>query len=205
MKRLIAKGGGLGLGLGLGGVMLTVVVLSQHMAYAAQMLDRMVLEVNKTAYSQRQIEVYCLIREVSDSPETGPKGVTAKNWRQRLMQFRSEMIVEQEAQRLGTVKPTAKMVSDMLAKISRRRQQSKALNQIYRDLKVSTEELKGVLASLIRVNGFLSSKIRRGPGPLQVTLDTTAPWFVKLQDRTPSRLFAGASIFVRRQWSGSAL
>ena len=177
---------------------------------ASDIFDRLVLEVNKTSYSQRQVEIYIGTRNVLAARSADVDvSVNSRNWQDILFQFRDEMMVEQEAQRLGTVQPNLQMVDELFKVLRTKQKRVRSLTALYQRLNVDSAEVRTVLASIIRVRGFLVTKRRQGASDLkQLNIEKSVGWFRKLTARVPSRVYEGALSYVpikseRKKWSHS--
>lgn len=164
-------------------------------AQAEIISDRLVLEINKSAYTQRQLELYAALRSALVSSD--PTLVGQKNWHEQLELFRREMIVEQEAQRLSSTQPNRKTVQAGLDILEDRRKKSAAFATFLKRMQADEPTQRRILASIIRVRAFLASKEKQyAPDSSRLQekadVDFTADWFVKLEQRTPYRVFEGA-------------
>ncbi len=164
-------------------------------AHAEVVSDRLVLEINKSAFTQRQMELYTALRSALGSSE--PTLVDKTNWSEQLELFRREMIVEQEAQRLSSAQPNRKTVQAGLTILEERQKKSQAFATFLKRMQADETTQRRILASIIRVRAFLASKEKQyAPDSTRLQdktdVDYTADWFVKLEQRTPYRVFEGS-------------
>lgn len=178
---------------------LIIFVCTFSQAQAQVISDRLVLEINKNAYTQRQMELYIALRSALTSAE--PTLINKSNWGEQMELFRREMVVEQEAQRLSSAQPNRKTVQSGLAILEERRKKSPAFAAFLKRMQADEPTQRRTLASIIRVRVFLASKERQySPDSTRLEqkadVDYKADWFVKLEQRTPYRIFEGAREYV---------
>ena len=96
---------------------------ASSVALSGQILDQLVLEVNKLSYTQRQFEIHMAIRTaLLTEPSEQLRLVSKDNWRQLLERYRNDMIVDQEALRLSSMQqPADQLESFRLAIEDRKR------------------------------------------------------------------------------------
>ena len=185
-----------------------LILITPYHSAAAIPIDRLILEVNKQSYTQRQVILYVTTRRLlQENPKASDLQINQKNWTTVLSQFSDEMIIEQEAQRLGSRQPNAEMVKTMKSKLLAQRRKWPIINKVYHRMAVTEQEMKKILASIIRVQSFL---ITRKKTPLkedspQNQTHAKNNWFDRLKQRTPSRYYEQARNYVpiepNRAWT----
>lgn len=179
---------------------LIISVCTYSQVYGQVISDRLIIEINKNSYTQRQMELYIALRSALTSKEL--TFVNQANWSQQMDFFRREMVMEQEAQRLSSAQPNRKTVQSGLSILEDRQKKSPEFASFLKRMQADEATQRRVLASIIRVRVFLSSKERQysqDPGRLEekTELDPKAEWYVKLEQRTPYRAFEGAREYVQ--------
>lgn len=167
-------------------------------AWGATLADRLVLEVDNTSYSQRQFELYTVLRSalyVEDAAKI--TFVTEKNWTEQLDLFRLDMLVAQEAQRLSTALPGKRVIDAAAEVVQRKIKRNPRLKEFLLRMKADDTVVRRALSSILRVKSFLLSRERQYGADLsrveeKADLDRNADWFQRLEQRTPHRIFEGA-------------
>jgi hypothetical protein len=150
--------------------------------------DRLVVEVNKTPYSQRQVEAYVMLRDLlREKPST--LLVNANNWEILFRYFTEEMAIHQEALRLGSVQLPEENVRKALAFV-----QSKLKDEPLRGyaarLGLDTSSLNRVIGAILRVDAFRTSREKQAA--LSSNDSKRQNWLRELFDRTIVRFYADA-------------
>jgi len=160
------------------------------------LVDRLLLEVNGMSYSQRQMEIYHLIRQAIDLEIDQPLIVLAREtWLDALHGYRDAMVIDHEVQRLGSFRP-AKAAIDLAEKIIRtRNEQDERMQELMERLEIGGRTLRQNVAMNLRIEAFRQNKDR----PMQNQLGRIASgpaWLEELRLRTQVRVFEGAEEFV---------
>ena len=163
----------------------------------ARLADRLVLEIEKTSYTQRQFELYVAMKGVVVEGLVRPILTSAANYRDQLESFTSDMLVEHEAHRLGSVQPERKAILAARDRWDFAVEKDPTVMNFAKRLGADPETVRSVAGSVLRVRGFVLSKERQSSqGSKEVfkpgTLDPHADWFVRLEQRTAYRIFEGA-------------
>ena len=128
----------------------------------AALVDRVVIEVNSIAYTQRQIELFIAVFDaISNEMEQNVRTVGPSNWQEVLNQFESFMLVEQEAHRLGSYLPSNNMIEKGFEIYQEKVKKDAALKEIAERLKANEKSVKKSIISVLRVAAFLRSKQSR--------------------------------------------
>ena len=171
--------------------------------------DRVVMEVNGSAFTQRQIELFILLRSALGDPEKGaPLTVASKeNWASVVKVFSEEMIVLQEAQRSGSFLASGKTVETAVALVRENIKRSPVIAARLDSLKPESIEVVRYVGWALRSEAYRRSKDRQSDQqPKTGDGKTTAEqnggggasntWKVELIDRAVVRYFEGAKAFV---------
>lgn len=170
-------------------------------AAAPVLLDRLVLEVNKVSFTQRQFELYMALKSILEQGTAGQvELVTERNWSSQLQSFKNEMLVEQEASRLSSVQPNRKMVEASKRMVDNKRQGDLIFSSFLHRVRANDTNIRRTLALVMRVKGFVISRQRQRTGRVAAkqrkgVLDKDADWFQDLERRVPYRIYEGA-----RKW-----
>jgi hypothetical protein len=150
--------------------------------------DRLVVEVNKTPYSQRQVESYVMLRELlREKPSV--LVVNANNWEILFRYFTEEMAIHQEALRLGSVQLPEEGVRKALGFVQGKLKDEPLRGYAAR-LGLDTSSLNRVLGAILRVDAFRTSREKQAA--LSNNDSKRQNWLRELFDRTIVRFYADA-------------
>lgn len=168
--------------------LILLVIFSSNAAGEDRLLDRIIVEINSIAYTQRHIELFVSVFDsISNSPDQKVRIADEKNWTSILTQFQNFMLIEQEAHRLGSYLPSNNMIEKGHDIYKDRYVSDENLKLNSNRLHASESSIKKSIISVLRVASFLRSKQNRGS--TQLNSDTefqefaSSPWFSSLQDR----------------------
>jgi hypothetical protein len=169
----------------------------------AVLADRLVAQINAVAYTQWQVESYLLVKECLRSAPTSTGGPSAEptlpdagRWKQAVESFLTDMLVYQEAERIGSFVPPARMVDQVRSMFVAVRDGHPAAKEVWSRLAMTDASLGRAIALVLRVDGFSQSQERvtreaanakTAPVPLG-----DRPWVRELRDRAVIRLFREA-------------
>lgn len=171
--------------------------------------DRLVIAINNIPYSQRQLEVYIAVKEsLRRAPrKMGARLVTAENWQEALKVFSDDMLILQEAIRLGSFLSTDQNF-DKYERIVRERFKDDAdLQKATVRLGIDGLTIAKTLETVLRIAAFRRSKDRQAQLGNQVEnkddeLAAEAPgkvaahWFTDLEERAVERQYQGAGQYL---------
>src|SRR5690606_10479717 len=92
---------------------LWVLVTGAFSAYGETVVDRLLFEVDLRSYSQSQMELYLLCKDAVGGAET-LRTVGGDNWDRLLEEFKNDMIIQQEALRLGSFEASTRVLEKAL-------------------------------------------------------------------------------------------
>ncbi len=155
--------------------------------------NRMILQVNNFSYTQREIEIHFLIKTAIKPLFLDKEDfslINEKNWEKQLDQFKNDMIVFIESQKLGKFQPTEEKINE--AKIAARNafEADPKLKKIKEHLDVSSELITKFIVILLQVDDF---KISRRSLSDRVSFYRAERWFQELEGRYVTRFFYGTS------------
>lgn len=172
-------------------------------APAQQLGDRLVVAINQVPYSQRQLELYFAVRAGirNDADLTG-LFVDRSNWSASLALFTEDMMILQEAQRLGSFGSVDAMLEKYSAQLRARRGAGGAFAATLKRLGADDQALAHSLENVLRVAAFRRSKNRQEAQALpnaaaaaQAQPGVQAKWLTDLNNRAATRIYAGANTF----------
>ncbi len=158
--------------------------------YAAT-LDRAVIEVNKTTFTQRSMELYFTVKSVfesNDSQTKTPFFLNKENWSKYLSQFTRDMVLFKDAQRAGSFLPSKKRLQESAQKIHQTMDQDPNLKKELHRLAVTVEDIAVTLGRVSRVQTYLASKSRSLSTPIK-----KSQWLEGIVESSVIRFYEGAS------------
>jgi len=169
----------------------------------AQIGDRAVLAINNVTYTQRQIEMYIVVKESlrkNIGIETA-RVVNAANWNEAVTVFTEDMIIYQEAQRLGGFQAPDQLIERFVSLIQEKNKRSDVFRTTMTRLGADQVGVTRVLDSVIRIAAFRRSKDRQASandavGDIEDQSGATPEWLTEIADRAIVRRYEGTSQFI---------
>jgi hypothetical protein len=147
--------------------------------------DRLVLQVNFKVYTQRQLEIYTGVREVLlDKPLTF-SGCTTSNWQKKLLQFRDEMVLAEEAgrrERTATTAANETEVNIALTALREFARQSLEFQALIKRVTISTEEQQEAVKAILSIDNFRAKNKIDAPVLQETLLRTSVRFFSGTRD-----------------------
>lgn len=171
-------------------------------AFARVLGDRAVLSINNVTYTQRQVELYIVIKESlrRNTAIESARVVTASNWREALTVFTEDMIVYQESLRLGGLQAADQLIDRFATLIKEKNEKSPLFRSTMSRLGADQIGITHVLDSVIRVAAFRRSKDRQATtaaADVEELDDGVKPsWLSDLEARSIVRRYEGAEQFI---------
>ena len=157
--------------------------------------DRLILSINAVPYTQRQAELYLNVKEALKAGPSQPVNViTEQNWRDALKVFTEDMVVLQEAARLGSFAAPDELTEKYLTTLKSRLASGSAFSERAKILGLVDSSIGPVLDHVLRVAAFRRSKERGENG--QQSKAATSKWLDDLMSRQTVRKFDDALEFV---------
>ncbi len=177
-------------------------MLPANIAFA-QVGDRAVLAVNNVTYTQRQIEMYIIVKE-SLRKNTGIESarvVNAANWNEAVTVFTEDMIVYQEVLRLGGLQTPDQLIEKFVSLIQEKSKKSDVFRSTMTRLGADQVGVTRVLDSVIRVASFRRSKDRQASttdntGEIEDQPGAAPLWLTEITERSIVRRYEGTNQFV---------
>lgn len=162
---------------------------------AAEIVDRLLVEVNRRSYSHRQFMVFHTIKRGFEVPAGKDLDyLDAKNWQMPLLRFTYEMIVSQEAARISSIQPNDKNVSLIYDAIEARRQKDPRFALELNQLAVEDNEIVDAISVYLRIRRYAAGRAGTAQPEARAAIDLTKEaWFANLRDRTPYRFYDEAN------------
>ncbi len=111
-------------------------------------IDRMLLKVNETAYTQRQLEVYLLVKSLR--ADTEPWIVSQNNWNKTLKVLKQDMLSCEETYKHRTA-TFAKITNEDVQSIQKLIASRPETQELSQRLAISSKDVEQSLAMLARV------------------------------------------------------
>ena len=162
---------------------------------------RVVLELNQSSFTARQILLYSLIKDGID-PKIKIRFPSPDNWKVLRMAFCNDMIVEIESNRLGAFTPNAKTLLSVSGAVSARTLNDKKYAEEIAKLAPSSQEIQDLIKNIFKIEAYKRSKSENSKkmtdekfaaGPKQEF--TAQNWFKKTKSDTVVRWLNGAEKF----------
>lgn len=183
------------------GLLLTAGLLCASRAAAGPLGDRLVVSINNIPYSQRQVESYINVKESLRKTNDGNvRVIDATNWSDALTVFSEDMIILQEAQRLGSFSTQDQLVDKYHAIVRDKVAQEGELKKSLVRLGVDEATMAKALDDVLRVAAFRRSKDRQESqgtkGVKKAATETgKVQWLDELTLRAIVRPFEGARTY----------
>lgn len=178
----------------------------------ARLGDRLVVSINNLPYTHRQIEAYATVREALRPGDGGTRvAVVAANWKDAIDVFTEEMIILQEAQRLGGFQADSKVAARFQHVLEERMRSGAAVRTTLERLGYDAVGIARVVDAVLRVATFRRSKERQPggdkgaqhedgpPAPASAPGGGGGPWLDELKARAVVRHYDEAFKFVTIQ------
>lgn len=170
----------------------------------AQLGDRLIIAINDSPYTQRQIETHISVKESLRKGDQ-VRLIRPDDWASAVDVFTEDMIIFQESLRLGSFEPADQLVDRFVGAVQERLAADKGFAANIKRLGVNERELRGALEAVLRIESFRKSKDRQDElaGQVRSTVDEgKESWFADLEQRAVIRLFKDAKIYKKIEPTG---
>lgn len=163
--------------------------------------DRLIMEIDHTPYSQRQLEIYFVVKDALTGKQN-IRSTNTTNWHSLYEEFRVDMIIHQEALRLGSFNPSLNMLGKAEKIFNMHRVKQDIIIASMQRLGASQKTVKKVIATALRVESFRRSKERQASiresqkSSSIVRTIRFSKWQKDLESRAVIRHFDGSDKFV---------
>lgn len=164
-------------------------------------LDRLVVEINTVPFTQRQIESYVTTKasliKVSNLQGGDTLVFNAGNWRGVVDLFSDDMVILQEAQRLGSFQPAEAMVAEAVTILKNKSQGPTGFAQAFQRLGLDEPGLARYCGMILRLEAYRRSKNKQSQsGQGKGVGDSGRPkWLQDLTSRSVVRIYRGGDVF----------
>jgi hypothetical protein len=165
--------------------------------------DRAVLSINNVSYTQRQVEMYIVIKESlrKNAEIESTRIVNASNWSEALTVFSEDMIIYQESQRLGGLQAPDQLIDKFVNLIREKNNKSELFRNTMGRLGADQIGITRVLDMVIRIAAFRRSKDRQSTAGSSATDIEDQPgsrpvWLTEISERAIVRRYEGAMQFI---------
>jgi hypothetical protein len=162
-----------------------------------QLGDRLVLELDRSMFSQRNLESYILTKH-SIFQNGSIRFVNAENWGAARDEYLNDMIVDREASRLGAFRVNPQVMQKSLEALGALHAREPRLKSSFADLQLSHQQIQQQISVALRVEAFKRGKFADRSADLSVLtfveneLVARQAWFNKLKSNLMYRWFSGA-------------
>ena len=161
----------------------------------AQVGDRLLVSINSTPYSQRQMECYFAIKEGLREGGAPIPALSEASWSQAITAFTDDMIIHQEAHRVGSFQASESTLKVAQTKIERRKSADPVFSATASRLGIDERTFQRTIHTVLRTEAFRRNKERQSI--VARSDDEGAPrWFEEIKDRAVVRYFSGASKYL---------
>ncbi|MFK7823676.1 MAG: hypothetical protein AB8G05_05955 [Oligoflexales bacterium] len=144
--------------------------------------DRLLMDINHYTFSQRQMEVYLLIKALIYKPENPRVKLNQESWLSSIEKFREDMLIYLETKRLGRFQPPDDKVQNITRDLERRLYNSPNIQEDAKRLGLDRLTLLRTVANVIQVEEYRKLKsMNQEPG-----------WVKSLEPKYVVRSFKGS-------------
>ncbi|MBC7659773.1 MAG: hypothetical protein H7249_08695 [Chitinophagaceae bacterium] len=165
------------------------------------MLDRLIVEISGKSYSQKQLEVYVLLRTIAMGEGVKRGLPSAETWAEHVENFKNDMIVytqlENDQQKLDSFVPDFKNVATAEKALVSAQAKDPALDAFIRQRQLTEAEISRILTILFRVEAYTKNRLQLSALKTNeessfISIDPKTDWFVALSKATSYRYYAHA-------------
>lgn len=179
-----------------------IMIFFTTIAEGAVVGDRAVLSINNTTYTQRQVEMYIVIKESlrKNAAIESARVVNATNWTEALTVFTEDMTIHQESLRLGGLQAADQLIDRFSNLIKEKNAKSQLFRATMERLGADQVGITRVLDTVIRVAAFRRSKERQAATAGVPEIDdgdgSQPVWLTELKERAIVRRYEGTQDFI---------
>jgi len=191
-------------------LLISLVFLSTSATANLALVDRQILEVEANSYTQRQFEIYFLVKQLLLSRNAKPDlALHQGNWEEQLQHYKSDILInqfmDQEAQRLSSLFPSKSMLETAYEMVQNRSHKVTAAQDFVNRLQIQDEEMKRALVEILKVQSYLKSRVRLLDAGTEnqnwgYELDEKALWFTRIEQSYRYRYFDNAREYREIRW-----
>jgi|GEM_PF-1816770 len=169
--------------------------------FASAAGDRVLVNIQKSAFSQRRLEAYIYVKRGIESQGKAIE-IGQKNWTELSDEFLNDMLIEMESMRLGGFKPAISAMKLANDNYEKRMAESQHMRERMASLDVGHAELQQIITTILRVEAYKVSKgavseLKKNE-IMFVSNEAIAltEWFAKLKSSSSIRWFANSDKYV---------
>lgn len=186
---------------------LTFFFLSSSQGFSTPVLvDRLLLEISGKSYSQKQLEVYTLLRTIAMGEPARSGLPSGEKWSEQLENFKNEMVIvtqlENDQTKLDSFLPDTKTLTDGEQALNTAQSKDAEVDAFIRQRGLTDSDMSKLLTMIFRVEGYTRSRLQLtqtrsadDKGPNFIKLDPSAEWFQALLKATAYRFYAQAKVY----------
>ena len=165
------------------------------------MIDRLVVEINKINYTQRQLETYMVLRGVLADSASGPfKMIDESNWSENLYEYKDHMVIAGEALRLSSLQPAETLITTLMNAIAQKKDTDLIFSNFLKSFQISDQELLSHVITIARVDSYIKGRTSKTSQTLvESSQFRNSAWFKRLSSRVPFRIYENARNFNKLQ------
>ncbi len=167
-----------------------------------RLLDRLVLEVNGKSYTQRQVEVYTLVRAAAMGRGAKDGLIGPDSWQGALEAFAHEALVMvsegrgEDGEEVTQADPGD--VHRVLSELQRLQEEEVSIKNFIKDYRIDDGELRRASEGVVRVQKLLSQKQKSLQSTnMWLSVDTKSQWYGSLKQSIGMRVYDEARIYKR--------
>ncbi len=126
----------------------------------------------------------------------------SSSWSEVLKKFSEDMVIRQEAARLGSFQPSPKAIMKAGERISARKAADAQLAAGISAIAMDDEEMSRFTGTILQVEGFRKSRERQLSGPPRDATTPASTWLSELKARTVVRIYEGGDSWVPLDFKG---
>lgn len=181
--------------------LLILVVSGEGVAKTA--VNRLVVEVNGVAYSQRQVELFFLVQKIAGAFATEKSdwqiesfrgAPNTQDWMPLLRIFTEQMAIYQEGRRIGLQLGERSLVETLMPKVYAQLEREPELQKIAARLVLTDEDWKLELGRQLGVGAYTKRR-QQSEAAFAATSKGSQNWRRDILRRAMTRRFSGAEIY----------
>ena len=171
-------------------------------ASAQVVADRVVVEIDRIPYTQRQIEIFHFVKfGVSNSISHG--AITEQTWNVVVKHFIEAMLIDQSSSVLGLFRPNAKALQQANENFAKRVEVDSVFAKQIDRLALRHRELQKIIIQVFRVESARQSKsselARSNRGQARFSKANKA-WIDGLREKAVIRFYHEAAKYIPARW-----
>jgi hypothetical protein len=165
-------------------------------AFAQILGARAILEISKTAYTQRSMEIYLLVRFILQGGNVSEYHLRKENWLTALQNFKKDMIIATESERLRQLRLSESEQTELLGKVNTALQ-AKAIQGYVIVLGITQADIRNAVNKFVLTDILIKNAEQsfRSNSKNKGTAFNFEEWETQLERSYFIRFFSEAEIF----------